>query len=274
MTARVELARLLRPRSGISFATVSRLRGITGIVTLLVLWQCSVWIIALPSYFYPGPTDVWRAFVDLLMRDILPVYIAESMGRYASGVFLGTAIGVSLGLSIGLSRTASEVLTPIINFFYSIVEAVWIPLFVIWWGYGLKTVLVALIYVAMFPVLYNTIMGVRLVQPVLINACRALGATRWQVVFDVVLPAALPNIFTGFRVGAGFAFRGLIFAEMIAAQSGLGFLIFEGAANQQTDRTIVGMILIGLLWLVIDRSFLKPLEKLTIERWGLIHDGR
>jgi NitT/TauT family transport system permease protein/taurine transport system permease protein len=75
---------------------------------------------------------------------------------------------------------------------------------------------------------------------------------------------------TGFRVGAGFAFRGLVFAEMVAAKTGIGFLIFEGAANQETARTIVGMIIMGLAWLFIDNVYLKPVERATVERWGLV----
>jgi ABC-type nitrate/sulfonate/bicarbonate transport system permease component len=124
--------------------------------------------------------------------------------------------------------------------------------------------------VVFFPILYNTLIGVRTVPQVLINATLSLGASRWQVVANVILPSALPNIITGFRVGAGFAFRGLIFAEIIAAKSGIGYLIFEGATNHQTARTIVGMIVLGLLWLAIDNVYLKPIERVTVERWGSV----
>ena len=86
-------------------------------------------------------------------------------------------------------------------------------LFVVWWGYGLKVVIILLLYIIVFPMLYNTMLGVRTVPQVYINAVRSLGATRRQVLTQVVFPAALPHIFTGFRVGAGFAFRGLIFAR-------------------------------------------------------------
>jgi NitT/TauT family transport system permease protein/taurine transport system permease protein len=90
-----------------------------------------------------------------------------------------------------------------------------------------------------------------------------------QVLRLVILPAALPNILTGLRVGAGFAFRGLVFAEIIAAKSGIGYLIFEGTESHQTARTIVGMIVMGLLWLAIDQFYLRPIERTTIQRWGL-----
>ena len=146
----------------------------------------------------------------------------------------------------------------------------WIPIFVIWWGYGAKTILIALTYVVFFPVLYNTLVGVRTVPQVLINATRSLGATRGQLIAQVVLPSALPNVITGFRVGAGFAFRGLIFAEIVAAKTGIGYLIFEGAQTHQTARTIVGMIMMGLLWLALDNLYLKPVERATVERWGSV----
>ena len=246
------------------------LKGALGIALFLAAWQASVPLVGLEPYFYPSPADVWRAFIELVVKGILPIYLIDSIGRYAAGVTIGTLLGIAAGLLIGLSRTADRVLSPAINFMFAIVEVAWIPLFVIWWGYGLKTILIALIYVVFFPILYNTLVGVRTVPQVLINATLSLGANRLQVLTQVILPSALPNIITGFRVGAGFAFRGLIFAEIIAAKSGIGYLIFEGATNHQTERTIVGMIVMGLLWLGIDNVYLKPLERATVERWGSV----
>jgi len=91
-----------------------------------------------------------------------------------------------------------------------------------------------------------------------------------QVIRLVILPSALPGMITGLRVGAGFAFRGLVFAEIIAAKTGIGYLIFEGTQTQQTARTIVGMIVMGLLWLGMDQFYLRPLERATVQRWGLL----
>ena len=246
------------------------LKGALGIAAFLLAWQLSVPLVGLEPYFYPSPADVWRAFVELTAKGILPVYLIDSLGRYAAGVTIGTLLGIAAGLLIGLNRTADRIFSPAINFMFAIVEVAWIPIFVIWWGYGVKTILIALVYVVFFPILYNTLVGVRTVPQVLINATLSLGASRWQVMTQVILPSALPNIITGFRVGAGFAFRGLIFAEIIAAKSGIGYLIFEGATNHQTARTIVGMIVMGLLWLAIDNVYLKPIERVTVERWGSV----
>lgn len=246
------------------------LKGALGIALFFAAWQLSVPAIGLEPFFYPAPTDVARAFVELVEKGILPVYLIDSVGRYASGVTIGASLGVMAGIAIGLNRTIDRTLSPTINFLFAIVEVAWIPIFVIWFGYGFKTILIALTYVVFFPVLYNTLTGVRTVPQVFVNATLALGASPWQVITQVILPAALPSIITGLRVGMGFAFRGLIFAEIVAAKTGIGYLIFEGASNHQTARTIVGMIVMGLLWLALDLAYLKPIERATVERWGTL----
>jgi len=246
------------------------LHGTLGLLVLLAAWQISVPLVGLESWYYPSPLDVVGAFFDLMRKGILPVDIADSLRRYGAGVAIGTVLGVAMGLLIGLNRAVDRMLGPLINFLFAIVEVAWIPIFVIWWGYGIKTILVALTYVVFFPVLYNTILGVRMVPQVYVDAVRSLGAGTRQIVSEVILPAALPNIITGFRVGAGFAFRGLVFAEVIAAKTGVGFLIFEGASHHQTDRTIVAMIVMGAMWLLIDNMYLKPFEAATVERWGQV----
>ena len=248
-------------------------KGAAGVLLLLVAWQVSVPLVGLSSYFYPAPTDVAAAFVDLMRKGILPVYFADSMGRYFTGLAAGALLGIAFGVLIGLSPRVSATLSPLFKFLFAIVEVAWIPIFVIWFGYGIKTIVLALVYVVFFPVLYNTLLGVRTAPQILVNALRSLGASPLQVLRYAILPAALPGIITGLRIGAGFAFRGLVFAEMVAAKTGIGYLIFEGAQSQQTARTLVGMIVLGLTWLAIDLAYLRPFERATIQRWGLTVDA-
>ena len=249
------------------------LKGLAGVLLLLAAWQVSVPLVGMSSYFYPSPADVIASFTELTRKGILPVYLADSLLRYLTGLTVGALLGVGVGVLIGLNRTASLALSPLFRFLFAVVEVAWIPIFVVWFGYGIKTIILALIYVVFFPVLYNTLLGVRTAPQILVNAVRSLGANRWQVLRLVILPSALPGIITGLRVGAGFAFRGLVFAEIIAAKTGIGYLIFEGTQSQQTARTIVGMIVMGLLWLAIDQFYLRPIERATIERWGLTVDA-
>ena len=249
------------------------LKGAAGVLLLLALWQASVPLVGMSSYFYPSPADVVASFAELIGNGILPVYLADSVGRYLAGLTIGALAGVGIGMLIGLNRTASLALSPLFKFLFAVVEVAWIPIFVVWFGYGIKTIILALIYVVFFPVLYNTLLGVRTAPQLLVNAVRSLGASRLQVLRLVILPSALPGIITGLRVGAGFAFRGLVFAEIVAAKTGIGYLIFEGTQSQQTARTIVGMIVMGLLWLAIDQFYLRPIERATIQRWGLTVDA-
>ena len=242
------------------------LRGAAGVLLLLVGWQISVPLVGMSSYFYPAPSDVVASFTDLVRKGILPVYFADSMERYFAGLFAGALLGVVFGVLIGLHRTVAVTLSPLLKFLFAIVEVAWIPIFVVWFGYGWKTIFLALIYVVFFPVLYNTLLEVE-------EAAALDGASRWQVLCYAILPSALPGIITGLRVGAGFAFRGLVFAEMVAAKTGIGYLIFEGTQTQQTARTIVGMVVMGLTWLAIDLCYLRPLERATIGRWGLTVDA-
>jgi len=248
-------------------------KGSVGVLALLAAWQLSVPLVGLGPYFYPAPSDVVVAFADLVRKGILPVYFADSMARYFAGLAAGALLGVGLGTLIGLSPVVSRALTPLLRFLFAIVEVAWIPIFVIWFGYGVKTIVLALVYVVFFPVLYNTLLGVRTAPQILVNALRSLGASPLQVLRHAILPAALPSIITGLRVGAGFAFRGLVFAEIVAAKTGIGYLIFEGTQTQQTARTIVGMIIMGLTWLALDVCYLRPLERATVQRWGLTVDA-
>jgi ABC-type nitrate/sulfonate/bicarbonate transport system permease component len=248
-------------------------RGFVGVLILLAAWQISVPLVGLGPYFYPAPADVAAAFVDLVRKGILPVYLADSVMRYLVGLVAGATLGIAFGVLIGMHRKAALALSPLLKFLFAIVEVAWIPIFVVWFGYGIETIVLALIYVVFFPVLYNTLLGVRTAPQILVNAVRSLGASRFQVLRLVILPSALPGIITGLRLGAGFAFRGLVFAEMVAAKTGIGYLIFEGAQSQQTARTIVGMIIMGALWLSIDQFYLRPIERATIQRWGLTVDA-
>jgi ABC-type nitrate/sulfonate/bicarbonate transport system permease component len=249
------------------------LKGFAGVALLVAAWQMSVPIVGLGSYFYPSPADVIAAFVDLMRKGILPVYLADSLGRYLFGLGVGGFLGIAFGVAIGLNRTLSRALSPLFRFLFAIVEVAWVPIFVVWFGYGVKTIILTLVYVVFFPVLYNTLLGVRTAPQVLVNAVRSLGGSRMDVVRLVILPSALPTIITGLRVGAGFAFRGLVFAEIVAAKTGIGYLIFEGTQTQQTARTIVGMIVMGLLWLAMDQFYLRPIERATVQRWGLLVDA-
>ena len=146
----------------------------------------------------------------------------------------------------------------------------WIPIATLWFGYGFGAITFVIFNAVFFIVAYNTLLGVSTIPMPLRHAAASLGAGRWAMLTEVLLPGALPNIVTGIRTGLGFAWRGLIAAEMIATNVGLGYMLFVARDFYRTEVIVFGMIVIGVLWLLIDRLLLAPLERATIERWGMV----
>lgn len=245
-------------------------RALAPFMALVLIWEASALLLRLSEYLYPRPVLVFQTFVQLIQEGILTSYVEASMWRWLLGVLVGASLAIPVGLALSSNRLLHRTFFPLINFFMAIVELAWIPLFVLWFGYGFEVIVLSVGYVAFFPVVANTVRGIEQIPKVTIDAARTLGATRRQLLAQIMLPGALPSIVAGVRIGAAFGFRSLIGAEMIAAHSGIGYMIFQSRENQLTQRTVAGMITIGLLWLCVDRFYLRPLERGTIQRWGLV----
>ena len=237
---------------------------------LLAAWALASATLPLPAYMLPPPGAVLAAFADLVAKGILPTYVAESLRRMVVAALVAFAIGVPVGLALGLSRRLAELAYPILNFFQSVSGIAWLPLMLVWFGFGERTILVAVNYTVVFPVALNTLLGVRSVPRIYVSGLRTLGASRWRIACDVILPGALPSIATGMRLGLAYGWRALIAAEMLVGAHGLGFMIFTAQNFHLTARIMLGMLVIGLLWVVLDYFVLRPLERATVERWGLI----
>ena len=239
-------------------------------IPVIALW----WIVAeaqvFPRAFFPSPADVVRSFGDLVYKGILPEYLEDSVIRLAVGAAAGAAIGIPLGLLVGLSRKAHAALWPPLLFFQAIGDIAWLPILLIWFGFGLTTMTFVIVYTVLFPVVLNTVLGVRSVPIELHRAALSLGASRLRILWEVMLPGALPNIITGLRNGLGYGWRALIAAEMIVGTSGVGFLMFDARRAGSVVEIVLGMIVLGLLWYVVDAWVLAPIERATGQRWGLV----
>ncbi len=236
----------------------------------LTIWSLASAVLPLPAYYLPPPTAVLAAGVDLALKGMLPVYVGDSLRRIVLAGFLGVGLGVPVGLALGVSRRVAEFAYPLLNFFQSLSGIAWLPLILVWFGFEERTILVAVNYTVLFPVIFNALLGVRSVPRIYVNALRTLGASHWQVLRDVLIPGALPNIATGIRLGLAYGWRALIAAEMLVGANGLGFMIFNAQSFQLTARIMLGMAIIGILWLLLDYFFLRPLEEATIARWGVV----
>ena len=211
-----------------------------------------------------------RSFGDLVYKGILPEYLEDSVTRLAVGAAAGMAIGIPLGLLVGLSRQAHAALWPPLLFFQAIGDIAWLPILLIWFGFGLATMTFVIVYTVLFPVVLNTVLGVRSVPVELHRAALSLGASRPRILWEVVIPGALPNIITGLRNGLGYGWRALIAAEMIVGTSGVGFLMFDARRAGSVVEIVLGMIVLGILWYVVDAWVLAPIERATGQRWGLV----
>ena len=246
------------------------LRSIVPFLPLLALWWALSAAEVFPRVFFPGPVEVAGAFVTLTYKGILPEYLWDSVSRLAVGAAVGVAIGIPLGLLVGLSRTAHKALWPVLLFFQAIGDIAWLPILLIWFGFGLTTMTFVIVYTVLFPIVLNTVLGVRSIPLDLHRAARSLGASPAQVVWEVVLPGAMPNIVTGLRNGLGYGWRALIAAEIIVGTSGIGFLMFDARRAGSVVEIMLGMIVLGTLWYLVDAWVLAPIERATGERWGLV----
>jgi len=219
---------------------------------------------------FPSIAPVVEAGIDSIRDGTLIGHVGASLGRIALGTLIGILIAVPLGILMGTHRVVSAFFTPLLRFFSVLAGIAWIPIATLWFGYGFGAITFVIFNAVFFVVAYNTLLGVTGIPMALRHAAASLGASRWQLFSEVLLPGALPNIVTGVRTGLGFAWRGLIAAEMIATNVGLGYMLFVARDFYRTEVIVLGMIVIGLLWLMIDRLLLAPLERRTIERWGLV----
>jgi NitT/TauT family transport system permease protein/taurine transport system permease protein len=245
-------------------------RSFVPFIPVIALWAVVAESGMFPRAFLPGPVEVVRSFCTLVYKGILPDYLQDSVVRLAVGAAAGMALGIPLGVLVGLNSRAREMLWPIILFFQAIGDIAWLPILLIWFGFSLTTMTFVIVYTVLFPVVLNTALGVRSVPTDLHRAARSLGASRARVVWEVVLPGALPNIMTGLRNGLGFGWRALIATEIIVGTSGIGFLMFDARRAGSVVEILLGMIVLGLLWYVVDGWILAPIERATGQRWGLV----
>ena len=237
---------------------------------VLIFWALVSSLIDRPDRYLPSPGTTAATSLDLLYKGALPSFFADTLTRLVLGGLIGIAIGIPCGLLLGLNRTVADMFYPFMNFFQSVSGIAILPIVVIWFGNSDLTVLIVILYTSFFPIVFNVLSGVRSVPYRYIQAVRTLGASRLQVVRDVLLPGAMPSIATGSRLSIGFAWRAVIAGEMLAGRPGLGSMIFAGQQLDNTAQIILGMMIIGFTWIVLDHFLLRPLEADTIERWGLV----
>ncbi len=221
-------------------------------VALLAAWQAAFELGYIRPILLPPPTRVGKAFVDLAASGDLFRHLGVSLLRVLEGFAIAALVGLPLGIGIGLSRTLDRLTDLIIQLTKPIPPIAWIPLAILWFGIGEAGKVYIIFLGAIFPILVNTIDGIRQTDHRHVELARVLEVTRRRFILQVVLPGALPNIMTGLRVGLMVAWICVVAAELIAASSGLGYLIMDARQMSQTDQVLVGMITIGAMGKLLD----------------------
>ena len=240
---------------------------------VLLIWIV-LWEVLHPSKeTLPSVRDVVSAIHDLAVSGMLAQNVTASLGRLVLGSLLGIVSGVVAGFVVGLNRNIAEMFNPIVVFFNAISGIVWLPLMMTWVGIGTVLIVFLIWNTVFFIVFQNTVLGVQMVPEVLEQSVRSLGASRLETLRTVTLPGALPYILTGIRSGLGFGWRALIAAELVGAASGLGTMIFNAAEYHRSDIIVSGCLIIGIIAMIMDRWLLLPIERRTVQRWGLVSDA-
>lgn len=254
-------------------SSTSWLAEIVPFVVGILIWQSLSSLNVWPRVLFPSPLEVAQAFAADIASGVLLVNLWVSLKSLLLGFLLGAAIAIPLGYLMGLNRASRDFFDPLVNLLQAIPGLAWIPFAILWFGLGQGAVTFIIVMSVFFPLLQNLLTGIRMVQPVLIEAVQTLGAGRAAVIGHVIFPATLPNLMTGIRLGIAFGFRSLVGGEMIASTDGLGYAIFNAQQYFQSARIVVGMLAIGITWLIMDRLILRPIEQRTTMRWGLVREG-
>lgn len=242
-----------------------------------VLFVLAIWLLAsrmgwVNHVLLPGPDVIAQTFATLIVKGVLPMDIAWSMSRVLIGFLIAVGVAIPLGMIVGLSLLARAAVMPLVELIRPIPPIAIIPMAILWLGIGEVSKYSIIAYGAFFPIFLNTITGFSAVDPVTVRAALTLGATRWQVFRYVILMSAFANIVVGARLGMGMAFIVLVASELIAASSGLGFLITDARAEFRTDWMFVGMISMGALGYVLN-LILVAIERRVL-RWRLVTEVR
>jgi NitT/TauT family transport system permease protein len=241
------------------------LATLTPVLLLLVIWHVAV--VASQSLIFPTPWQVVLGLVNLAAQGLLVKHVVASLFRVTYGYLLAAALAIPIGMLMGWFATAHALLNPLVQGLRPISPIAWIPLAILWFGVGDLSPIFLIFLSSFFPMVVGTAAGVMTIDRKLLRAARNFEFTGLRLFRSVVLPAALPQIVTGMRIGLGVAWLVVVAAEMIAVNSGLGYLIIDSRnAGNRYDLVVAGMATIGVIGFLLD-SLMRKLERLDEVRW-------
>lgn len=238
-------------------------------VALLAAWQLLAVLEIYPEYLVPSPLGVLQTLARGFQNGRLIIGIASSMQRIVIGFGISALLGVALGLALGRIRVLDETLGALVLGLQALPSICWLPLALLWFGLSETAILFVVVMGALLAITTATEAGVKNTPPLYLRAARNLGARGWKMYALVVLPAALPAILTGMKLGWSFAWRSLMAAELLYVSLGLGQLLTMGRELNDMSQVLAVMLVIIAIGLLVDRAVFTPIETRVRERWGL-----
>jgi NitT/TauT family transport system permease protein len=239
------------------------------IAAVVAAWWTAV--VVTRSVIFPTPWDVVSGAFELVQDGTLSQHIAASLMRVGTGFLLAVCVAVPLGLWMGWVRGAYSTLNPIVQILRPISPIAWIPIAILWFGVGNASPIYLIFISSVFPMVVQTTVGVHTIEKRYLRAAENFGVSRRTLFTQVVIPAALPQVVVGMRIGLGVAWLVVVAAEMIALRSGLGYMIMDSRnAGNRYDLVVAGMVIIGLIGLSLD-AVMRMLERLKWVRWRYAH---
>jgi len=237
-------------------------------------WEAFARLSGVNPALFPPVETVAVTFWHLLLSGVLWVNTVDTLGRLMFGWAIASVIGLVLGFAMARNRVIEDLFLPLISLLLPIPSLAWIPLFILWFGLSNTSVIVLVAFSAALPTILNTWTGMRSVNPVWLRAAQSMKVRGLLLFWKVVLPASLPFVMTGLRIGLAQAWRAVVAGEMIAAtQYGLGVLIFNAREFLRTDVMLSALLVIGPLGLILEKVLFQTIERRTIERWGMTGRG-
>ena len=240
------------------------------VFALIILWDIGAR--HQPAHLLPGPWETVGGIADLIRHGLLLKYVVASLFRVTWGFILATVLAIPLGLTIGWYRRAEMAFNPIIQILRPISPLAWIPIAILWFGVG-DLAAIFLIFIGSFlPLLLTAIDAARSVPAVHVNAGRNFGLSTPRLIYQIFFPAVVPQLIVGLRITLGIAWLVVVAAEMIAVNSGLGFLIVDARnAGNRYDLVVAGMVIIGIIGFLLDIG-MRSLERVKAFRWSYSED--
>lgn len=245
------------------------LPSVAVVAALVAVWWATV--TATNSVIFPTPWGVVTGTFELLKDGTLWRHIGASLMRVGTGFGLAVCVALPLGLWMGWVRGAYRMLNPVFQILRPISPIAWIPIAILWFGVGNASPIYLIFISSVFPMVVQTTAGVHTIEKRYLRAAENFGVSRATLFRQVVIPAVLPQVLVGMRIGLGVAWLVVVAAEMIALRSGLGYMIMDARnAGNRYDLVIAGMIIIGLIGLCLD-GIMRMLEKVRWVRWRYAH---